>query len=149
MPGGWLSPTFVIGQIKIGSIEGASCFNLGNNLPSGFTSRKVHNQGFGSVEGSENRLSGLRTLVHETPAAGTEDGDTPSYEPPEWIMQWMKDSFADADPGMDADSGEDTDSNEPDANPAAGENGEASADEEQVAETAGRRAGSADERGDG
>lgn len=97
MSGGWLSPTFVIGQIKIGTIEGASCLNLGNNVPSGFASRKVHNQGFGSVEGDANRLSGIRSFLHENPAAESGDGEAPAYELPDWIKDWMKESFADFD----------------------------------------------------
>ncbi|WP_438431886.1 hypothetical protein [Gorillibacterium sp. sgz500922] len=100
MAGGWLSPTFVIGQIKIGTIEGSSCFNLGNNLPSGFTSRKVHNQGFGSVEGDNNRLSGLRSFLHETPGTEPDEEAAMPYEPPEWIREWMKESFADAAAGF-------------------------------------------------
>ncbi|MED1203945.1 hypothetical protein [Heyndrickxia acidicola] len=45
------SPSFFIGSISIGTVEGASCVNFGNNLPSGFTNYKKHSQGFGTVSG--------------------------------------------------------------------------------------------------
>ncbi|MEO3944004.1 hypothetical protein [Gorillibacterium sp. CAU 1737] len=93
MSGNFLSPTFVIGQIKIGTIEGASCFNLGNNVPSGFTSRKVHNQGFGSIEGDGNHLSGTRSFLQETSVQEGEQGEAPALDPPEWIKKWLEEAF--------------------------------------------------------
>jgi hypothetical protein len=52
-----LSPTFHIGSIKIGSIEGASCFSIGNNFIEDFKSNKKHNQGLGNIHGDRNNLS--------------------------------------------------------------------------------------------
>lgn len=49
-----LSPTFHIGNIKIGSIEGASCFSIGNNFIEDFKSSKKHSQGFGNIHGDRN-----------------------------------------------------------------------------------------------
>ncbi|MDN3016986.1 hypothetical protein PH210_12370 [Paenibacillus sp. BSR1-1] len=52
-----LSPTFHIGTIKIGSIEGASCFSIGNNFIEDFKSNKKHNQGLGNIHGDRNNLA--------------------------------------------------------------------------------------------
>lgn len=52
-----LSPTFHIGTIKIGSIEGASCFSIGNNFIEDFKSSKKHNQGLGNIHGDRNNLA--------------------------------------------------------------------------------------------
>ncbi|WP_248924617.1 hypothetical protein [Paenibacillus hamazuiensis] len=60
-----LSPTFVIGYIQIGSVEGASCINLGNNYPSGFQSHKKQNQGFGTVHGDGNSLREIRSVLED------------------------------------------------------------------------------------
>ncbi|MFF2447882.1 hypothetical protein ACFVSW_12355 [Neobacillus sp. NPDC058068] len=49
-----LSPTFHIGTIKIGTIEEASCFSIGNNFIEDFQSRKKHNQGLGNIHGDRN-----------------------------------------------------------------------------------------------
>ncbi|MGG3470313.1 hypothetical protein ABES02_22860 [Neobacillus pocheonensis] len=52
-----LSPTFHIGTIKIGSIEGASCFSIGNNFIEDFKNNKKHNQGLGNIHGDRNNLA--------------------------------------------------------------------------------------------
>lgn len=52
----YFSPKFLIGSISIGTIEGASCINFGNNFPTNFTSHKKQNQGFGSITGDHNDL---------------------------------------------------------------------------------------------
>jgi hypothetical protein len=52
-----LSPTFHIGSIKIGSIEGASCFSIGNNFIEDFKSNKKHSQGLGNIHGDRNNFS--------------------------------------------------------------------------------------------
>ncbi|MDR4944950.1 hypothetical protein [Neobacillus cucumis] len=52
-----LSPTFHIGSIKIGSIEGASAFSIGNNFIEDFKNNKQHNQGLGNIHGDRNNLS--------------------------------------------------------------------------------------------
>lgn len=59
------SPNFIIGTIRIGTIEGASCLNMGNNLPTSFESHKKQNQGFGSITGDENGINGLRTFLDD------------------------------------------------------------------------------------
>lgn len=59
------SPAFFIGKITIGTVEGASCVNLGNNLPSGFTSYKKHNQGFGTVSGDNADIHDLFASLEE------------------------------------------------------------------------------------
>ncbi|WP_142752244.1 hypothetical protein [Neobacillus piezotolerans] len=59
------SPAFFIGKITIGTVEGASCVNLGNNLPSGFTSYKKHSQGFGTVSGDNADIHDLFASLEE------------------------------------------------------------------------------------
>lgn len=61
-----LSPVFFIGSIRIGVVEGASCVNLGNNLPVGFQSFKKQNQGFGSIIGDNNDISELCSALKDT-----------------------------------------------------------------------------------
>lgn len=61
----YLSPNFFIGSIHIGTIEGASCFNIGNNYPNGFRSYKKQNQGFGSISGDHNDIQGLRSFLND------------------------------------------------------------------------------------
>jgi hypothetical protein len=58
-----LSPTFIIGSIRIGSVEGASCVNLGNNWPTEFTSSSQTQQGFGEISGDGNELSRFHALL--------------------------------------------------------------------------------------
>jgi hypothetical protein len=53
----FLSPTFHIGTIKIGTIEGASAFAIGNNFIEDFKSSKNHNQGLGNIHGNNHNLS--------------------------------------------------------------------------------------------
>jgi hypothetical protein len=80
-----LSPNFFIGTIKINSVEGASCINLGNNFPTNFTNHKKHNQGFGNVSGNDNKLDGLKNVVSDPDFIDmlnlTED------EIPEWLKE--------------------------------------------------------------
>lgn len=52
-----LSPTFHIGTIKIGSIDSASCFAIGNNFIEDFNSSKEHHQGLGNIHGNGNNFS--------------------------------------------------------------------------------------------
>lgn len=59
------SPSFFIGTISIGTVEGASCVNLGNNFPTGFVSNKKHNQGFGSIAGDHNDIDGIMASLEE------------------------------------------------------------------------------------
>ncbi|MFC4802237.1 hypothetical protein ACFPA1_23295 [Neobacillus sp. GCM10023253] len=52
-----LSPTFHIGNIKIGSIQAASVFSIGNNFIEDFKSNKKHNQGLGNIHGDRNNFA--------------------------------------------------------------------------------------------
>lgn len=59
------SPSFFIGTISIGTVEGASCVNLGNNLPSGFVNYKKQNQGFGSISGDHTDIHDILATLEE------------------------------------------------------------------------------------
>ncbi|WP_238413437.1 MULTISPECIES: hypothetical protein [Alicyclobacillus] len=61
----FFSPTFAIGTLRIGQIEGASCLNMGNNWPSHFRSYKKTNQGFGSVSGDHAVLKDMKSFLHD------------------------------------------------------------------------------------
>lgn len=50
------APIMNIGNINIGTVEGASCVNIGNNFPNNFTSNKKQIQGFGSISGDHNDI---------------------------------------------------------------------------------------------
>ncbi|MED4953628.1 hypothetical protein NYE69_01335 [Paenibacillus sp. FSL R5-0527] len=63
-----LAPNFVIGHIRVGTVEGSSCINIGNNLPSGFTSHKKQNQGL-SVSGDHNELKDIESLLDNAGSA--------------------------------------------------------------------------------
>ena len=52
-----LSPIFHIGSIRIGTIEGASSFSIGNNFIEDFKSSKKHNQGLGNIHGNRNNFA--------------------------------------------------------------------------------------------
>ncbi|MFC7393541.1 spore germination protein [Scopulibacillus cellulosilyticus] len=60
-----LSPSFFIGQIRVGSISDASVLNMGNNFPTHFESNKKQNQGFGSITGDNNSIEGIRALLND------------------------------------------------------------------------------------
>ncbi|GIO16368.1 hypothetical protein J19TS2_59230 [Cohnella xylanilytica] len=62
----FMSPQFVIGSIRIGSVENASCINMGNNWPTAFESHQKLTQGFGSVSGDRNLVSGIRSLLNDS-----------------------------------------------------------------------------------
>lgn len=80
----FLSPVFVIGQIRIGSVEGASCINLGNNRPSHFRSEKKHVQGFGTVSGDNSKIEGARTALNDSDFI---DMLNVSEQMPDWLNQ--------------------------------------------------------------
>lgn len=77
------SPTFIIGTIRIHQIEGASCFNMGNNWASDFRSYKKHNQGFGTVTGDHSTIRGTKSLLSDPDtfdlAALPGDDDIPDW----------------------------------------------------------------------
>lgn len=58
-----LSPTFHINTIKIGSIESASCFSIGNNFIEDFKSSKKHNQGLGNIHGDRNNFAHMNAAL--------------------------------------------------------------------------------------
>ena len=83
-----LSPAFIIGTIHIGTIEGASCFNMGNNWPTNFRSFKKHNQGFGTVKGSHASITGTRSLLNDPDVI-----DFPTFNEktlPAWLKQMLQ-----------------------------------------------------------
>lgn len=82
------SPNFVIGRIEIGSIEGASCLNMGNNFPSNFHSSKKHNQGFGDVSGNNNHLSGTKSSLDDSDFLEWMAGDAAEMIP-EPVRAWF------------------------------------------------------------
>lgn len=82
------SPSFVIGRIEIGSVEGASCVNMGNNFSSNFKSSKKHNQGFGEVHGDNNRLSGTTSSLDDSDLLDLMSGDA-AESIPEPIRDWF------------------------------------------------------------
>jgi hypothetical protein len=84
----YLSPKFLIGSVKIGSIEGASCFNMGNNFPNNFTNHKKHNQGFGSVTGHHNDIKGILSKLDDSDQLDMVN-DTNYKETPEWIKEFI------------------------------------------------------------
>lgn len=87
-----LSPIFFIGNIRIGSVEGASCINLGNNLPVGFQSFKKQNQGFGSITGDNNDISELCSVLKDTNMVDMlNKADTDDI--PKWVKNLAAENF--------------------------------------------------------
>lgn len=84
-----LSSIFTIGDIHIGTIEDASAVNFGNNFPTGFTSNKKHNQGFGNIYGNENDIHDIESRMEEK---GAVDVYYDSQEKPDdkWIEMFLK-----------------------------------------------------------
>ncbi len=80
-----LSPQFVIGSIRIGSVENASCINMGNNWPTGFESHQKLTQGFGSVSGDRNVVSGIRSLLNDSDFLDMLN--VSDSEVPEWLQK--------------------------------------------------------------
>ena len=75
----------MIGSIRIGSVENAACVNLGNNWPTGFESHQKLTQGFGSVSGDRNAVSGIRSLLNDSDFLDMLNiSDT---EVPEWLQK--------------------------------------------------------------
>ncbi|KUO77625.1 MAG: hypothetical protein APF77_19930 [Clostridia bacterium BRH_c25] len=88
-----LSPLFFIGNIRIGSVEGASCINLGNNLPVGFQSFKKQNQGFGSITGDNNDISELCSVLKDTNMIDMLN-QSGSDEVPGWVKKLAIEKFS-------------------------------------------------------
>ena len=85
----FLSPQFVIGSIRIGSIENASCMNLGNNWPTAFESHQKLTQGFGSVSGDRNLVAGIRSLLNDSDFLDMLH--VADKEAPEWLRSIISD----------------------------------------------------------
>lgn len=85
-----LSPQFVIGMIRIGSIEGASCFNMGNNYPSAFENHQKLTQGFGTIEGDSNHIDGTKSLLHDSDFIDMMN--LPGTEVPDWLQRLILES---------------------------------------------------------
>lgn len=86
----FLSPQFVIGSIRIGSVENASCVNLGNNWPTAFESHQKLTQGFGSVSGDRNLVAGIRSLLHDSDFLDMLN--VTDSEVPEWLRSIISQS---------------------------------------------------------
>jgi hypothetical protein len=84
-----LCPNFVIGTLKIGSVEGASCVNFGNNLPTGFESYKKQNQGFGTISGDQNDIMGIKSKLSDSNLI-----DMINQASPEDVPDWIKELIA-------------------------------------------------------
>ncbi len=84
------SPQFTIGSIRIGSVQGASCVNLGNNFPTHFTNHQKYNQGVGNVSGDHNQFNETRSVVDDSDMVDmiNETGG----ELPEWLKRIIQDS---------------------------------------------------------
>ncbi|WP_366163859.1 hypothetical protein ABXS71_12400 [Bacillus infantis] len=96
----YFSPLFKINSIHIGSIEDASCVNFGNSFPSGFTSLKKHNQGFGNVLGDHNDIHDIMSRLEEkdvTEVFHKNGGE----EIPEWIGKLLQEDREEENMGMD------------------------------------------------
>ncbi|TVY02056.1 hypothetical protein [Cohnella terricola] len=81
----YLSPQFVIGSIRIGSVENAACINMGNNWPTGFESHQKLTQGFGSVSGDRNVVSGIRSILNDSDFLDMLN--ISDSEAPEWLQK--------------------------------------------------------------
>lgn len=87
-----LSPNFFIGTIRIGTVEGASCVNFGNNAPSGFESFKKHSQGLGSISGDGNHIEGLRSFLSDS-AIMDMLVSRDEQDVPDWIKELIKEKI--------------------------------------------------------
>ncbi|MBU9712320.1 hypothetical protein [Evansella tamaricis] len=80
------SPTFYIGNIRIGTVEGSSSVNIGHNTNSGFKSEKKQNQGFGSISGDNNSFKDSKTLLDDADFLDMFNGSL-SDDIPEWLKE--------------------------------------------------------------
>jgi hypothetical protein len=92
----YLSPQFFIGSIHIKSVEGASCVNLGNNLPTHFQNYQKQNQGFGTISGDYSRIMGTKSEIED--GGNFMDLFHPSHsdEIPDWLKKTMQNIAAQA-----------------------------------------------------
>ncbi|UUZ86308.1 hypothetical protein LJK88_24645 [Paenibacillus sp. P26] len=83
-----LSPQFVIGSIRIGSVTNASCINMGNNWPTNFENHQKLTQGFGSVNGDRNLVNGIRSLLNDSDFLDMLN--ISDSEVPEWLQKLIE-----------------------------------------------------------
>ncbi|WP_134751526.1 hypothetical protein [Paenibacillus athensensis] len=88
----FMSPNFFIGSIRIGSVESASCINMGNNWPTAFESNQKTVQGFGSVAGDNNQLTGTRAFLND--ADFLDMLNLSDFEIPDWLQQIIANAAA-------------------------------------------------------
>lgn len=86
---GMFSPNFFIHTIKIGSLEGASCVNVGNNFPTGFTSHKKHNQGFGNIQGDHTDISRMISRLDDEDDIDMLANSALDDDVPDWVKQMV------------------------------------------------------------
>lgn len=78
-----LSPTFVIGQITVHQVAGASVMSLGNTWASDFRHQAHIQQGFGNVYGSRPVVANN----HWSAPGGAPGRETPSSP---WPERWVR-----------------------------------------------------------
>lgn len=93
----FLSPNIAIGTLRIGSIEGASVVNLGNNFPTGFHSFKKQNQGFGSINGDHNNIKDLRSALTDSKIIDMLNEVDQLDDLPEWLQLLILEKVSDFD----------------------------------------------------
>ena len=91
-----LSSSFRIGDIHIGTVEGASAVNFGNNFPSNFKNSSKLNQGFGNILGNGNDIHDIFSHQDErdTIKVFSEGPDQPQ---PEWLKSLKEEQNDDTD----------------------------------------------------
>ncbi len=78
-----LSPTFVIGQITVHQVAGASVMSLGNTWASDFRHQAHVQQGFGNVYGS-------RSIVANNQWAPPVETRAREERPSPWPVRWVR-----------------------------------------------------------
>jgi hypothetical protein len=87
--GDWLSPNFYINDIHIGTVQSASCVNIGNNWPTDFKSYSKQNQGFGSVGGDKNQFSNAKAFLYDPDVVDLFD-DPRTKNVPDWVKEMVE-----------------------------------------------------------
>lgn len=85
----FMSPQFVIGSIRIGTVQNASSVNMGNNWQTAFEGHQKWTQGFGSVSGDRNVVADIRSLLNDSDLLDTLH--LTGAELPEWLQSIMTD----------------------------------------------------------
>ncbi|MDC3417388.1 hypothetical protein [Aquibacillus salsiterrae] len=101
------SPKFYIETLRIGSVEGASAINFGNNTPTNFENHSKHTQGFGTVSGDQSKISGSKSvLIEEALKDLFEEEDS---ELAEWLKEMILEKQGDVEIESESDEEEDED----------------------------------------